>query len=120
MKGFRTKGWENKIVNMPEDKTSDYTTLNVYILDDIDPGANVGAQGTAAQLRHAQWCNTMRDTWNDTVADCRVSSIRMQHGQTPRQLLRRIEEVLQDKTEDDLVVFCYHGSAGEDGDRYTL
>lgn len=119
-KGVRVPGWVNQVKNMPEDETSDYATLNVYILDDIDPGAVVGAQGTAAQLKHAQWCNNLRDTFYDAVADSRVHGIRMQHGQRPRDVLERIEEVLQDKTADDLVVFCFQGTAGDDGDRYTL
>jgi hypothetical protein len=119
-KGLRVKGWENKIKNMPEEATSDYTTLNVYILDDIDLGANAGAQGNAAQLRHAQWCNNMRDAFDDTVADCNVKSIRMQNGQRSKHLLQHIEDILSTKTEDDLVVFCFHGTAGGDGNGYTL
>jgi hypothetical protein len=75
VKGLRIKGWENKIKNMPEDKTSDYATLSVYILDDVDPDADAGAQGNAAQMRHAQWCNNMRDTFNDTskASACRTA-----------------------------------------------
>ena len=119
-KGLRVKGWENKVKNMPEEATSDYTTLNVFILDDVDPGANAGAHGNAAQLRHAQWCNNMSNTFDDTVADCSVKSIRMQNGQRSRHLLQRIEEELSTKTEDDLVVFCFHGTVGGDGSGYNL
>jgi ribosomal protein L28 len=119
-KGLRIKGWENKLKNMPEEATSNYATITVCILDGVDPGANAGAQGNATQLRHEQWCNNMHDTWNDTVADCTVKSIRMQNGQRSRHFLQRIEEIMSTKTEDDLVVFCYHGSAGGDGAGYTL
>jgi hypothetical protein len=120
VKGLRIKGWENKIKNMPEDKTSDYATLSVYILDDVDPDADAGAQGNAAQMRHAQWCNNMRDTFNDTVDEATVKGIRMQNGQRSKHLLQRIEVELRDKAEDDLVVFCFHGSAGGDGSAYNL
>jgi hypothetical protein len=120
VKGLRVPGWMNQIKNMPEEQTSDYTTLNVYILDDVDPAAVDGAQGNATQMRHAQWCNNMRDAFNDTVADCRVKSIRMQTGQHSRHLLQHIEEELSSKTEDDLVVFCFHGTAGGDGVGYNL
>ena len=120
VKGLRVKGWENKIKNMPEEATSDFATVNVYILDDIDPAAGDGAQGNAAQMRHAQWCTNMRDTFNATVENCRVKSIRMQNGQHSRHLLQRIEEELRNKNEDDLVVFCFHGTAGGDGVGYNL
>jgi hypothetical protein len=119
-KGSRGPGWMNQIKNMPEKQTSDYATLNVYILDDIDPAAGDAAQGNAAQMRHAQWCTNMRDTFNDTVADCRVHSVRMQNGQHSRHLLQHIEEELRNKTKDDLVVFCFHGTAGGDGVGYNL
>ena len=120
MKGLRIKGWENKIKNMPEEATSDFATVCVYILDDIDPGVGAGSQANAAQLKHAQFCNNMRDTFTDTVADCTVKSIRMQNGQRSGHLLGLIEAELQNKSKDDLVVFCFHGTAGGDGDDYTL
>ena len=117
VKGLRITGWENKINNMPEEYTSNYAKVTVYILD--DPGV-VGAQSTATQLRHAQSCNNMRLAWVNTVERCTVHSITMQNGQRSKHLLAKIEQELQDKNEDDLVVFCFHGSAGGDGTGYTL
>lgn len=120
VKGLRITGWENKIKNMPEDKTSDYATFNMYILDDIDPNDGAANQGNAAQLRHAQFCNNMRDIFTNTLKDFSVHSVRMRTGQKSKHLLDFIEAEMQNKTEDDLVVFCYQGIAGGDGIAYNL
>jgi hypothetical protein len=118
--GIRVPGWPNQIRNMSEESTSDHATLTMYILDDVDPNAGDAQQGNAAQIKHAQFCNSMRDIFSNTLADFTVHSVRMQNGQQATHLLDYIETEMQDKNEDDLVVFCYQGKAGGDSDDYNL
>jgi protein-tyrosine phosphatase len=118
--GIRVPGWQNQLENMPEEATSSYATLNMYILDDVDPNAGDAQQGNAAQIKHAQFCNNMRDIFNNTLADFTVHSVRMQIGQQATHLLDYIEAEMENKTGDDLVVLCYQGKSGGDDDDYHL
>jgi hypothetical protein len=119
-RGLRNKGWTNTVQNMPEEKTSDYATLDMYILDDIDPEANDAHQGNAAQLSHAQFCNNVRDVFSNILYDFTVHSVRRPHGETSKRFLKFIAAQLRNKTADSLVVFCYQGKAGGDGTDYHL
>jgi hypothetical protein len=119
-RGERVPGWVNQIYNMPQDKISDYETFHLYILDDVDRNAGVEYEGNVAQLRHAEFCNIMRDVFANTFANFDVHSIRMPNGRRSNHLLQLISAQMSNKTSKDLVVFCFEGLAGGDGNDYTL
>ena len=120
MDGLRFPGWKNEIKNMPEGKTSDYATKTILILDDVDPEADDAHQGNAAQLKHAQFCNNIRDVFSNILYDFTVHSVRRSQSETSKQFLKFIATQVRNKTKDDLVVFCYQRKAGGDGTDYHL
>jgi hypothetical protein len=117
---LRVQGWTNQLNNMPGINISDFDKIAMYELDDVARGPTV-LQGIGSQgaIQHERCCNNMHDVFRNIFTGCTVHSLRMQPGQSRDDFTRRIAAELEKYTARDLVIFYYHGKAGEKEDEYT-
>ena len=117
--GFRVPKWMNQLNNMPGTNVSDFHSIHVYIIDDVDRGEGVGGAGSRRAVQHESCCNDIYHLFSSVLDDCSVHSVRMRAGQRADDFTQYIAKELSKYTPRDLVIFYYHGKAGEKQGNYT-
>jgi hypothetical protein len=117
--GVRVKKWTNKINNMGEEKTDDYDTIHLYIIDDVAPGTGLEGSGSAVQVEHAHKCNLVRHFGEHGVKNCIVHSVRMPPGTDAAAFTRYFSENLRQHSRFDLGIYYFHGTSGGEDENTT-
>lgn len=89
-----------------------YKNVHVYIVDDVDPGAE-GLQVMGMEKRdpHAFKCNVVRKFFKK-YSDFEVHSVRFKKWSKLKHVADYWKEELKDKTSEDLLIVFFHGQAG--------
>jgi hypothetical protein len=118
--GYRAPGWTNKVTNMPTRNISDWDSKHVYLIDDVVRGQGVvQGIGSTGAVQHERCCNLMYELCSNFLTGCTVHSLRMQAGDREEHFTQKIAVELEKYTARDLIIFYYHGKAGDKKDEYT-
>lgn len=99
-----------------DERMKSYLRAFVFILD--APARTAESAGVASFVdKHAWNCRKMRLFW-EKKSDAKVVWIHMPNGAGKKDFYRRIDQELQGKTEDDLVIVYFEGHAYGENEKW--
>ena len=106
--------------NMPPNRVQRFNNIVFYIIDDIDRGGNEHRElGDRGADEHRRKCNEIHDLFKNHFQRCQIISVRMLRGQLEMHFTKYFRDELRKYTSNDLVIFYFHGAAGEVRQNYT-
>ena len=95
-----------------------YTNGHVYIMDDPGPNApQTEVMGMSRPSAHSFKCDAVRNLFTK-YSDFEVHEVAFKSGKKGKDVFKYWENELKSKTNKDLLIIFFHGTAGERGEDY--